>query len=54
MARSLGRKYPRYTPVLVRPPGAGAFFDYAVAVTKLHAPKFKSCSLVRRWGKAAA
>jgi hypothetical protein len=53
MTRRLGRKYPRYIPIVFRPPGAGAFFDYAAAVAKRHAVKLKSCSLVRRWGKAA-
>ena len=52
MARGIGRKYPRYTPVVLRPPGAGAFFDYAAAVAKRHAVKLESSSLVRRWGKA--
>ena len=53
MARRLP-KYPRYTPQPLRPPGAGAFFDYAAAVSRRYAPKLKSSSLVRRWGKAPA
>jgi hypothetical protein len=45
--------YPRYKPNPLRPPGAGAFFDYAVGVASRDVRKLKSCSLMRRWGKGA-
>jgi hypothetical protein len=45
--------YPRYKPNPLRPPGTGAFFDYVVGVSNRDARKLKSCSLMRRWGKAA-
>jgi hypothetical protein len=45
--------YPRYKPNPVRPPGAGAFFDFAAGVASRNAPKLKSCSLPRRWGNPA-
>jgi len=44
-------KYPRYVPTPVRPPGAGAFFDFAAHVTRGEAVKLKSSSLPRRFGK---
>ena len=51
MAKALP-KYPRYTAhALRRPPGAGAFFDYAAAMARRYAPKFESSRLVRAWGK---
>jgi hypothetical protein len=51
MAKALP-KYPRYTAhALRRPPGAGAFFDYAAAMARQYAPKFESSRLVRAWGK---
>ena len=45
--------YPRYKPNPLRPPGAGAFFDFAAGVASRSAAKLKSCSLTRRWGNAA-
>ena len=44
-------KYPRYTPVALRPPGAGALFDFAVYVMRPDPGKLKSCSLAGRFGK---
>jgi len=45
--------YPRYNPSRLRPKGAGAFFDFAADVANRDVRKLKSCSLLRRWGKAA-
>ena len=45
--------YPRYNPSRLRPKGAGAFFDFAADVASRDVRKLKSCSLLRRWGKAA-
>lgn len=45
--------YPRYQPNPPRPPGTGAFFDFAAFVANRNAPKLKSCSLRRPWGNAA-
>jgi len=45
--------YPRYTPNPLRPKGTGAFFDFAAGVANRDVRKLKSCSLLRRWGKAA-
>ena len=45
--------YPRYNPSRLRPKGTGAFFDFAADVASRDARKLKSCSLLRRWGKAA-
>jgi hypothetical protein len=45
--------YPRYNPSRTRPKGAGAFFDFAAGVANRDVRKLKSCSLLRRWGKAA-
>ena len=46
-------KYPRYKLVPLRPPGTGAFFDFAAAAAKRHGGKLESCSLARRFGKLA-
>ena len=46
--------YPRYRPNPMRPAGTGAFFDYAAHVASSDVSKLKSCSLVRRWGKAVS
>ena len=45
--------YPRYNPSRLRPKGTGAFFDFAADVANRDVRKLKSCSLLRRWGKAA-
>lgn len=47
MSRVRVLKYPRYTPHALRPPGTGAFFDFAAEVAKRHAVKLKSSSLIR-------
>ncbi len=46
--------YPRYRPNPLRPPGAGAFFDFAAGVASRSAPKLKSCSLTRHWERVPA
>jgi hypothetical protein len=43
--------YPRYTAPLLRPTGAGAFFDFVAGVTRHEAAKLESCS-IRRFGAA--
>ena len=40
--------YPRYKPVKQRPPGAGAFSDYAEDVLRRAVPQPRSCRLDRR------
>ena len=45
--------YPRYKPNPVRPPGSGAFFDFAAGVASRNPPQFESCRLPRRWGNVA-
>jgi len=44
--------YPRYKPTRERPPGMGAFFDYATGVASREDAKLKSRSL-KRCGKNA-
>jgi hypothetical protein len=46
-------KYPRYQPSRLRPPGAGAFFDYVASVANRQCPKLKSSSIAGRWHKGA-
>ena len=46
--------FPRYKPKRERPPGAGAFSDYAAAVEKRQTDALKSSRVSRPWGKKAA
>ena len=46
-------EYPRYKPNRLRPPGTGAFFDFALGVTSRDSGKLKFCRLNRPWGRNA-
>jgi hypothetical protein len=45
--------YPRYTVPLLRPHGAGAFFDFVAEVMRSDTAKLESCS-IRRFGLRVA
>ena len=46
--------YPRYQPRPQRPRGAGAFFDWALFVSRNCAPALESSRLDRRRGRRTA